>query len=85
MDLLINITEYQNPWFRKYEFQPEIVGPMNPNSSSGRELSVELPFNLQFNDYTKRDMKSNFVVQFINDFPLDVKNGLIIVKLRWEI
>jgi|LakMenEpi02Jun12_1017388.scaffolds.fasta_scaffold09467_1 hypothetical protein len=82
-NLLLNINEYNYPY--KFYHQSEMVGPVNPDYIPKERISVELPFNLQYNDYTEMKMQTNIIVQFINDFPLDIKKGLIVIRLKWDI
>jgi hypothetical protein len=84
--LLLDYIEHNNqPYPYKLYRETEMVGPVNPDYIPKERISVELPFGLQFNDYTKTKMQTNIIVQFINDFPLDIKKGLIVIRLKWDI
>jgi hypothetical protein len=71
--------------FPYYYFRGELVGPPIPFRDSEEILTFESKHNLQFNDFTKQTFETNFIVQFINDFPIDFKSGGFVIELKWKI
>lgn len=63
----------------------EIAGPLTPEKINQDSKSIELKYNLQFNDYTKQSVETSVIVNFVNDFPIDFKSGGFVLKLKWKI
>lgn len=62
-------------------FQSEIVGPPDTNRSNQEPISFDVPYEI--GHYFKVPAQLSF--DWYRDFPLTVKSGMIVIKLRWEI
>lgn len=65
-----------------FSYSSEIVGPLIPGKTR-EQTTVDIPIDRWFSDYKNQKVQTNLTVQFINDFPITFKSGMVVVRMKW--